>query len=88
MFASSRDRFRTVVNVLGDAFGAGIVAHLSRDELREAAQAGMEEGERGEENHELIVPSEGRFTRKDPDQNQPVTTFMSTSEDPAKEVNS
>ena len=28
-----RDRFRTSVNVLGDAFGAGIVHHLSRDDL-------------------------------------------------------
>merc|ERR1711936_1245755 len=28
------DRFRTAVNVLGDAFGAAIVAHLSKDELK------------------------------------------------------
>lgn len=28
------DRFRTSINVLGDAFGAGIVAHLSRREIR------------------------------------------------------
>jgi Na+/H+-dicarboxylate symporter len=27
------DRVRTVVNVLGDSFGAGIVAHLSKNEL-------------------------------------------------------
>lgn len=28
-----RDRFRTVINVMGDAFGAGIVAHYSKKEL-------------------------------------------------------
>ena len=39
IFFLCRDRFRTAVNVLGDAIGAGIVAHLSRDELREADEA-------------------------------------------------
>ena len=28
-----RDRIRTAVNVVGDAFGAGIVEHLSRNDL-------------------------------------------------------
>ena len=28
-----RDRFRTTVNVLGDAFGAGIVYHYSKKQL-------------------------------------------------------
>jgi len=28
-----RDRIRTSINVLGDAYGAGIVYHLSKDEL-------------------------------------------------------
>ena len=28
-----RDRIRTAINVMGDAFGAGIVEHLSRDDL-------------------------------------------------------
>ena len=31
------DRVRTAVNVLGDAFGAAIVAHLSREELGQTA---------------------------------------------------
>ena len=30
-----RDRFITVVNVMGDAIGTGIVQHLSRGELDE-----------------------------------------------------
>lgn len=30
-----RDRIRTVVNVLGDAYGAGIVDHLSQAELNQ-----------------------------------------------------
>lgn len=81
------DRFRTVVNVLGDAIGAGIVGHLSRDELNEADQSDVEEGGgHGEEKHELIVPSEGRYVKKDPDQNQSprMTSFKRSSEDPTK----
>ncbi|KAJ7328121.1 Excitatory amino acid transporter 2 [Desmophyllum pertusum] len=59
------DRFRTVVNVLGDAIGAGIVEHLSRDELKEADQAKMEEGEKDGEGTELIKKPD---TSRDPDQ--------------------
>merc|ERR1712228_502591 len=32
------DRFRTAINVLGDALGAGIVYHLSKDELSKMDQ--------------------------------------------------
>lgn len=31
----SRDRFRTMVNVLGDAYGTGIVEKLSKKELEQ-----------------------------------------------------
>ena len=79
----SRDRIRTVVNVLGDAIGAGIVGHLSRDELKNADQADMEEGGQGDEKHELLVPSEGRYVKKDPDQNYSprMTSFKRSSEE-------
>ena len=33
-FYCHRDRFRTAVNVLGDSYGAGIVEHLSRHDLK------------------------------------------------------
>lgn len=52
------DRFRTVLNILGDAVGAGIVAHLSRDELKEADQSKMEEGDKEGEGTELIKKPE------------------------------
>ncbi|XP_067429644.1 excitatory amino acid transporter 2-like isoform X1 [Thunnus thynnus] len=41
------DRFRTSVNVVGDSYGAGIVYHLSKDELDsfDAQQARMDEFE-------------------------------------------
>lgn len=32
-FQFNRDRFRTSVNVIGDSYGAGIVYHLTKDEL-------------------------------------------------------
>lgn len=31
--ARFRDRFRTTINVMGDSLGAGIVNHLSKNEL-------------------------------------------------------
>ena len=50
LISCCRDRIRTAVNVLGDSFGAGIVAHLSRHDLDkmnekdriEAAESGTE----------------------------------------------
>ena len=60
IFFLCRDRFRTVVNVLGDAIGAGIVAHLSRDELREADEANKDGV--GEDN-ELLE----KYRPRDPD---------------------
>merc|ERR1712173_339745 len=33
------DRFRTAINVLGDSIGAGLVYHLSKDELDEMSHA-------------------------------------------------
>merc|ERR1711974_470293 len=40
------DRVRTAVNVLGDAFGAAIVAHLSQKELAATNGTEMEEMDR------------------------------------------
>ena len=54
------DRVRTAVNVLGDAFGAAIVAHLSREELDQGEQEMMEmgdmdlEGGQGEKMEEIV----------------------------------
>lgn len=33
VFEFFRDRIRTSINVLGDGYGAGIVYHMSKDEL-------------------------------------------------------
>ena len=40
------DRFRTAINVLGDSIGAGIVSHLSSQELRkiDSMEGGKNEG--------------------------------------------
>lgn len=40
-----RDRFRTAINVLGDSFGAGIVEHLSRNDLEEFDRLNIEDGD-------------------------------------------
>ena len=36
------DRFRTAINVLGDSIGAGIVSHLSTQELKEIDETDQE----------------------------------------------
>ena len=58
-----------MVNVLGDAIGAGIVEHLSRDELMNADQSKLEEGGEGVDGEviELTETPPERYTRKDPD---------------------
>lgn len=38
-----RDRTRTAVNVIGDAYGAGIVEHLSRNDLMSMDYTAREE---------------------------------------------
>ena len=45
------DRFTTAINVLGDSIGAGIVSHLSSEELKE--QAEQEAGDDGQVNEVL-----------------------------------
>ncbi|XP_060076929.1 excitatory amino acid transporter 3-like [Ylistrum balloti] len=41
------DRFRTAVNVLGDSYGAGIIEHLSRDDISAATAYALETGTNG-----------------------------------------
>ena len=48
LFCCPRDRIRTSVNVLGDAFGVGIVAHLSQKELSRTDHVKVREIEIGE----------------------------------------
>jgi len=41
------DRFRTTINVLGDSLGAGIVYHLSKDELGDMAKPNVKHADGG-----------------------------------------
>lgn len=50
------DRFRTAVNVLGDAFGAGIVEHLSRGDLHSLIYLDEAMEVRGESNGPWVSP--------------------------------
>ncbi|XP_057318656.1 excitatory amino acid transporter-like isoform X1 [Microplitis mediator] len=63
------DRLRTSVNVLGDGFGAGIVYHLSKDELdlvdqakkMESMELGDTEDENSEIHHQVVNISETKI---------------------------
>merc|ERR1712227_1170809 len=44
------DRFRTAINVMGDSIGAGIVAHLSRNDLAMIEQEEVVEDKNGKVN--------------------------------------
>lgn len=44
LFLLFSDRFRTTVNVLGDAYGAGIVAKLAENDLELMANLPVESG--------------------------------------------
>ena len=64
IFFSLRDRFRTTVNVLGDSIGAGVVEHLSRDDLRKYDcngivddRAPLSNTERPEDPDQVVVTS-------------------------------
>ena len=50
VFNSNRDRCRTMVNVLGDAYGAGVVQHLSKADLAAASTTRDEELEMNQRN--------------------------------------
>ena len=59
-FFALRDRFRTIVNVLGDSIVAGIVEHLSRDDLKnfDDYNGGVNE----------IIPLRNRDESREPDE--------------------
>lgn len=52
------DRFRTVVNVMGDTLGAGIVAHLSKKELEEIDAQNLQKLENHAHSCDTIVMEE------------------------------
>ena len=57
--AHSSDRFRTMVNIFGDAIGAGIVGHLSRDDLLMADVDYRGERDEAERLQERYTPIKG-----------------------------
>ena len=50
-----RDRIRTAINVLGDSYGAAVVAHLSSKELEADKHAPIEVPEDGPEDDEDVM---------------------------------
>lgn len=71
------DRVRTAVNVLGDAFGAAIVAHLSREELDrvkgEQEMADMEKSKLLPGDMEKILDLEGGLEKKEEEEEEVIT---------------
>ena len=59
-FVFFRDRFRTTVNVLGDSIVAGVVEHLSREDLKNFDDYNGSVNE--------IVPLSNRDESKEPDE--------------------
>ena len=57
------DRIRTTINVLGDSYGAGLVEHLSRNDLMALDYSAREEGNPLEENPDRYTPVGDRFPR-------------------------
>ena len=57
-FSHSRDRCRTVVNVLGDAIGAGIVAKFARNELNRLDELERNRQQQAENNGTAAAPGE------------------------------
>ena len=53
----SRDRSVTLVNVLGDAMGTGIVQHLSRDDLASLMKDEATAFDQSENNPEQLLSS-------------------------------
>lgn len=65
------DRFRTTVNVLGDAYGAGLVDHLSKGDLEEMDRREAQEREEEEKCDEVLINGDVENQRKN------VTSFES-----------
>ena len=69
------DRVRTAVNVLGDAFGAAIVAHLSKAELEEMSGAEYEMKDI-ESNKPLVEEKEDKAEEEVPSSPKSYSSFV------------